>query len=186
MTPDYFRSKGSGDNSYLEVFITSSAELPGVFLALVLINSVGRRWTLGITFLLCGVFLFTLLIPGSTILLTLFAVMSRLSVMGAFSTIYVVTPELYPTVVRAFGVGFNSSVARIAGILTPFISSALFAVSPRIPVVIYAVSSFVGVVAVLFIQETNGKQLSETDDDEKVPDKKMIQPDAPQTEQTIQ
>jgi len=185
LTPDYFKAKGSsGDNQYREVFITSSAELPGVILAAVLINSVGRKLTIGITFLFCGVFLLTLMIPANIVLLTIFAVISRMTIMGAFSSVYVATPELYPTVARAFGVGFNSSVARIAGILTPFISSALFDVSPKIPVIIYGVSCLVGAVAVIFIRETNGKALADTEqDDTDENSKKQAITDVASTEQ---
>ena len=39
--------------------------------------------------------------------------------------VYVYTPEIYPTSVRATAMGFCSGVARVGAILTPFVAQVL-------------------------------------------------------------
>ena len=43
---------------------------------------------------------------------------------GAFQTIYVYTPEVYPTAVRGAAIGLHTSVARIGAMITPFVAQA--------------------------------------------------------------
>jgi nitrate/nitrite transporter NarK len=40
----------------------------------------------------------------------------------AFQAIYVYTPEVYPTSIRALGMGLASAVGRLGGIVTPFVA----------------------------------------------------------------
>ena len=51
-----------------------------------------------------------------------FAMVLRMCVLGAYSTLLVVTAEVFPTKIRATGVSMCGAVARIAGIITPFVA----------------------------------------------------------------
>lgn len=161
MTPEYFKSNTSTETEpYLEVLITSLAEAPGVILAACLINNIGRKNTQLLLFLICGIFMLLLLIPTDIWLLTIFAVVSRMCIMGAFSTTFVFTPEVFPTIIRSTGLGTCTSCSRLGGIITPFIATAMFKINRWVPLIIYGLASIVGAILTLLVPiETAGRHL---------------------------
>ncbi|NWR60369.1 S22AD protein, partial [Bucorvus abyssinicus] len=52
---------------------------------------------------------------------TVLAVVGKFTASASFSTSYVYSAELFPTVVRQTGVGLCSMLARVAGIMAPLI-----------------------------------------------------------------
>ena len=50
------------------------------------------------------------------------AMFGKLCITASYAIIYVLTAEIFPTVVRNVGVGSSSMVARIGGALAPFIN----------------------------------------------------------------
>ncbi|NXG04180.1 S22AD protein, partial [Sakesphorus luctuosus] len=53
--------------------------------------------------------------------ITVLAIIGKFTATATFSTSYVYTAELFPTIVRQTGVGLCSTMARVAGILAPLI-----------------------------------------------------------------
>ena len=49
------------------------------------------------------------------------ALIGKFGAASAFATIYLLSAELYPTVVRNAGMGASSCSARVGGILAPYI-----------------------------------------------------------------
>ncbi|KQT47374.1 MFS transporter [Aureimonas sp. Leaf454] len=96
-------------------------QLPGYALAAYGVERWGRRPTL-IGFLLlsaAGCLLYSLgqspaLVVGSTLLMSF-------SLLGTWGAIYAFTPEIYPTDLRASGMGTAGAVARVGGLLAPSI-----------------------------------------------------------------
>ena len=60
-------------------------------------------------------------------LLTVILFIARSCVTGAFQALYVYTPEVYSTEIRAIGLGASCSAARIGAIITPFIGQVCVA-----------------------------------------------------------
>ena len=99
--------------------IITLAQLPGYAASAYLIEKWGRRQTL-------AVFLI-----GAAISAALFGVASDVSQviiagmllsffnLGAWGALYAVTPELYPTRMRATGAGWAAGIGRIASIIAP-------------------------------------------------------------------
>ncbi|MGS0685438.1 MFS transporter [Nakamurella sp. GG22] len=95
------------------------AQLPGYAAAAVLVETWGRRRTLA-TFL-----------AGSAVAATIFAGASSVTMvliggcllsffnLGAWGALYAVTPEIYPTALRATGSGWAAGVGRIASVIAP-------------------------------------------------------------------
>ena len=52
-------------------------------------------------------------------------------VTGVFQAVYVYTPEVYPTKVRAFALGFHTAAARLGAIITPYMAQVIFIVITR-------------------------------------------------------
>lgn len=59
---------------------------------------------------------------GFTIALTTFG---KFNVAASFAVIYVITGELFPTVIRNGAVGTSSCFARIGGMVAPYVAEAV-------------------------------------------------------------
>ena len=95
------------------------AQLPGYAVAAWLIERWGRRPTLAV-FLLgsaVGATLFASAGTATTVLLT--GMVLSFSNLGAWGALYALTPEVYPTALRATGAGAAAGFGRIASILAP-------------------------------------------------------------------
>jgi putative MFS transporter len=95
------------------------AQLPGYAVAALLVERWGRRPTL-VVFLLgsaVGAGLFALA-AGDTAVLVTGMVLSFFN-LGAWGAVYAVTPEVYPTALRATGAGAAAGFGRIASIAAP-------------------------------------------------------------------
>jgi len=166
MTPVYFEKligNSGGNELYLETFVISCAELPGLLWATAIINLLGRKKTQSILFMSTGLCLILLALPSdpnNTWLMTIFAFGARASIMGATCATWTYTPEVYPTSCRTLAMGMCSSVGRLGGIVTPYIASILIRIYPSLPVGIYAGSCLIAaVVALLLPIETMGRKL---------------------------
>uniref|UniRef100_A0A8C0F767 Solute carrier family 22 member 7 n=1 Tax=Bubo bubo TaxID=30461 RepID=A0A8C0F767_BUBBB len=111
---------GFGLNMYLSQFVLGIIEIPAKMIMYVLVNRVGRRqsqaWALILTGLSIGA---NVIIPKSE---TLFlAIMGKGFSEAAFTTVFLYTSELYPTILRQNGMGYTSFVARLGGALAPLV-----------------------------------------------------------------
>jgi len=148
---------------YTDFLWTTVAEVPGILLTLPIIELIGRKKTLAFEFLASAVFFLMLLICINRTAEVVFMFGVRAFVTGAFQAAYVYTPEVFPTNVRALGLGTSSAFARIGAMLTPFVAQVLLKTSLYATVGCYAVMLiFCCVAAVLLPIETKGRALEET------------------------
>ncbi|POO57394.1 MFS transporter [Agrobacterium rosae] len=107
--------------------ILAIAQLPGYALAAYGVEKWGRKPTL-IGFLLLsavGTLAYGL---GQTVEIAVAAtLLLSFSLLGTWGAIYAFTPELYPTTLRASGMGMAGAVARFGGLLAPSIVAPLMA-----------------------------------------------------------
>ncbi|KAM9382368.1 solute carrier family 22 member 7 [Phaethornis superciliosus] len=114
---------GFGLNMYLSQFVFGIIEIPAKMVMYILVNRVGRRqsqaWTLILTGLCTGA---NVIIPKSlTSLRSIVAIMGKGFSEAAFTTVFLYTSELYPTVLRQNGMGYTSFMARLGGSLAPLV-----------------------------------------------------------------
>ncbi|XP_059789255.1 putative transporter SVOPL isoform X3 [Balaenoptera ricei] len=88
------------------------------------INFLGRQLSLSITMGCTALFFLLLNICTSSAGLIGFLFMLRALVASNFNTIYIYTAEVYPTTMRALGMGTSGSLCRIGAMVAPFISQA--------------------------------------------------------------
>ncbi|ELW68821.1 Putative transporter SVOPL [Tupaia chinensis] len=93
------------------------------------INLLGRRLSLSITMGCTALFFLLLNICTSSAGLIGFLFMLRALVAANFNTIYIYTAEVYPTTMRALGMGTSGSLCRIGAMVAPFISQVLMSAS---------------------------------------------------------
>uniref|UniRef100_A0A8C8BJK9 Solute carrier family 22 member 7 n=1 Tax=Otus sunia TaxID=257818 RepID=A0A8C8BJK9_9STRI len=157
---------GFGLNMYLSQFVLGIIEIPAKMIMYVLVNRVGRRqsqaWTLILTGLSIGA---NVIIPKSE---TLFlAIMGKGFSEAAFTTVFLYTSELYPTILRQNGMGYTSFVARLGGALAPLVF-LLDEVWRSLPEVTYcAVAVCCGSVAFLLPETLNVRLPEGIEDIEK-------------------
>uniref|UniRef100_A0A8B9EYW9 Solute carrier family 22 member 7 n=1 Tax=Amazona collaria TaxID=241587 RepID=A0A8B9EYW9_9PSIT len=104
---------GFGLNMYLSQFVFGVIEIPAKIIMYVLVNRVGRRQSQAWSLILTGL--------SFTSLRSIVAIMGKGFSESAFTTVFLYTSELYPTVLRQNGMGYTSFVARLGGALAPLV-----------------------------------------------------------------
>ncbi|NXR05566.1 S22AD protein, partial [Sagittarius serpentarius] len=74
---------------------------------------------------------------------TVLAIIGKFTASASFSTSYIYSAELFPTVVRQTGVGLCSMSARVAGVMAPLIR-LLGQYHRAVPMVIFGSAPVVG------------------------------------------
>ena len=127
--------------------LVALAQIPGYALAAWGVETVGRKPTL-IGFLIlsaagCALFFFAgeAWLIGTSILLMSFALL------GTWGALYAFTPELYPTVSRATGMGAAGAMARLGGLLAPSLMGLVFAQSFSLAIALFAALLLLGALA---------------------------------------
>jgi MFS transporter, putative metabolite:H+ symporter len=113
--------------SFGYTLLITLAQLPGYAAAAFLIERWGRRPTL-VAFLLgsaLGAGLFAMAAGDTAVLLT--GMVLSFFNLGAWGAVYAVTPEVYPTALRATGAGAAAGFGRIASIVAPLCVPPLLA-----------------------------------------------------------
>nr|XP_013013988.1 putative transporter SVOPL [Cavia porcellus] len=112
-------------SDYRTMIISTVGEIALNPLNILGINFLGRRLSLSITMGCTALFFLLLNICTSSSGLIGFLFMLRALVAANFNTIYIYTAEVYPTTIRALGMGTSGSLCRIGAMVAPFISQVL-------------------------------------------------------------
>ncbi|XP_059256389.1 solute carrier family 22 member 7 isoform X3 [Mustela nigripes] len=154
---------GLGLNVYQTQLLFGAVEVPSKLLVYLLVRHVGRRLTQA------GMLLGTALALGTSLLVPsemgawsiALAVIGKGFSEGAFTTAYLFTSELYPTVLRQTGMGLTSLVGRLGGSLAP-LAALLDGVWLPLPKLAYGGIALLAACTALLLPETRQAQLPET------------------------
>ncbi|XP_068405636.1 LOW QUALITY PROTEIN: putative transporter SVOPL [Eschrichtius robustus] len=116
-------------SDYQTMIISTIGEIALNPLNILGINFLGRRLSLSITMGCTALFFLLLNICTSSAGLIGLLFMLRALVASNFNTIYIYTAEVYPTTMRALGMGTSGSLCRIGAMVAPFISQVLMSAS---------------------------------------------------------
>ncbi|KAJ8250503.1 hypothetical protein COCON_G00224250 [Conger conger] len=157
---------GFGLNIYLTQFVYAVIEMPskiGVYLSL---NAIGRRPTQAATLIITGSCIaVTLFVPAYLwIFRAIVAIIGKAFSEGSFTTVFMYTTELYPTVVRQNGVGYTSFMARLGVSIAPLII-LLEDTWKFLPEVIFCMVAITSGMAACMLPETKNVRLPETIED---------------------
>ena len=148
---------------YTDLLWTTLAEFPGILVTLVVIEFLGRKKTMAIEFLIfsLSVFLIMMVCISNRSTLTVVLFVARGIISGVFQAAYVYTPEVYPTYLRAVGVGVCSGMARIGAMVTPFVAQVLVKSSLNWACGLYGTVALLAVAASLLLPiETKGRAMN--------------------------
>ncbi|KAJ6296486.1 hypothetical protein OIU77_005546 [Salix suchowensis] len=152
------------DSLYINVFITSLAELPGILLSAVIVDRFGRKLSMAFMFVLACIFLLPLVIRQHATLTTALLFGARMCTIGTFTVAGIYAPEVYPTAVRATGAGVASAVGRIGGMLCPLVAVGLVTgCHLKEAIILFEVVIVISAACVLFFPfETSGRELRDS------------------------
>ena len=148
--------------SFAYTLIITLAQLPGYAVAAVLVETWGRRPTLA-TFLVGSAVAAALFstADGATSVIAFGMLLSFFN-LGAWGALYALTPEVYPTLLRATGAGWAAGFGRLASILAPFSVPPLReAGGTGLVFATFAAFFVVGAVAVWWLPEGRGQRLAD-------------------------
>jgi len=103
------------------------AQLPGYAVAAWLIEVWGRRLTLSVFLAGSAVSAVLFGVAGSEGMIIATGMALSFFNLGAWGALYAVTPEIYPTSLRATGAGWAAGIGRIASIIAPLVVPLLLA-----------------------------------------------------------
>ncbi|KAJ1474845.1 major facilitator superfamily domain-containing protein [Baffinella frigidus] len=152
------------ESQYAAVFWAAAAEIPGLMIAMTLIDrdGVGRRKTLLFFFLAASAV--ALVVPfllDSTAFLIGNMVLKGL-INTPFCVMYIFAAELFPTTHRATGIAFTSSASRVAGGLSPIITAWSISQSIMLTYQLFAIAMAIGAMTcIAYDFETSKQQLSD-------------------------
>ncbi|KAL4681000.1 hypothetical protein H8957_007146 [Semnopithecus entellus] len=150
-------------NVYQTQLLFGAVELPFKLLVYLSVRHAGRRLTQAGTLLGTALALGTRLLVSSDMKSwsTVLAVMGKGFSEAAFTTAYLFTSELYPTVLRQTGMGLTALVGRLGGSLAP-LAALLDGMWLSLPKLAYGGIALLAAGTALLLPETRQAQLPET------------------------
>ncbi|KAL3066246.1 hypothetical protein OYC64_016240 [Pagothenia borchgrevinki] len=155
-----------GVSIYQIQLIFGAMDFPAKLLALGMLSYLGRRVSQATCLFVSALFIFAnILVPADmqTVRTTL-ACLGKCFTSASFTTVYLYTSELYPTVLRQTGLGFVSTMARVGSMAAPAVL-ILDEVLPALPSVVYGGAAVLASVFACLLPETLNKPLPETIED---------------------
>jgi MFS family permease len=127
-------------SEFFGVVWANAGELPGLLVSVAMIERTGRRGTVSVMFLACGIAMAALVVltavpgprgasPAWLKIAVLFV--ARASALGFNQSLWVLSAESFPTTLRATGIGLVTSFARVGGMLSPLLA-LLYSGSPAL------------------------------------------------------
>ncbi|EER97179.1 hypothetical protein BDA96_02G311400 [Sorghum bicolor] len=151
------------ENLYRNVFITSFGEVPGLLLSAAIVDKIGRKLSMSSMLYISCLCISPLMFAQTESLTTVFLFGARVCISASFTVLHIYAPEIYPTAVRATGVGFASSIARFGGILCPLVAVGLVHACHQMAAILIFITVMLasGIAVSYFPLETSGRKLSD-------------------------
>ncbi|XP_052548288.1 solute carrier family 22 member 13-like isoform X2 [Tympanuchus pallidicinctus] len=153
-------------NFGLDIYLTQLAfgavEIPARAGCIFILQWFGRKKSQGGLLLLSGLvcLILTVIPEDQPVVITVLATIGKFTASASFSSSYIYTAELFPTIIRQSGVSLCSMVARVAGIIAPLIL-ILEQYHSAIPMAIYGGTTVLGGLLCFLLPETRGVELAD-------------------------
>lgn len=149
-------------NKYLNFMILQWAEVPGMVFGYLFLDRIGRRWTLLISLLSCGLAILSSPLlnenEGFKNLVLVMFVVGKCAISTSFMSIYVFTTELWPTASRNTLMALCSMIGRIGGM----VASVTILLGPVMPAYLFAGTALTAAMLVLCLPETLNRKLPDS------------------------
>ncbi|XP_064595129.1 organic cation transporter protein-like [Liolophura sinensis] len=162
-------------NIYLNFFLSVAVEFLGYLLCLPLLDRLGRKWLHCASMLLggiaccCSIFTVLYLPYEYQWATTILAMVGKMGASAAFAVIYIFSSELFPTIIRNGGMGASSMIARVGGMIAPYIADLGKLIGgdmeTALPLIVFGAASVTAGLAALVLPETLSRKLPDTIED---------------------
>ncbi|XP_069572809.1 solute carrier family 22 member 6 [Brachyistius frenatus] len=155
-----------GVGIYMMQIIFGAVDFPAKLLALGTLTYLGRRVSQAACLFLSATIIFAnIFVPTDMqTLRTTLACLGKGFTSASFTTVYLYTGELYPTIIRQTGMGFVSTMARVGSMAAPAVL-ILDEVLPALPSLVYGGAAVLAGGFACFLPETLNIPLPDTIDD---------------------
>ncbi|WP_316318247.1 MFS transporter [Clavibacter michiganensis] len=148
--------------SFEYTLLITLAQLPGYAVSAWLVEKWGRRVTLAVFLAGSAVSAGLFGTADSVTTILVFGALMSFSNLGAWGALYAVTPELYPTRVRATGAGSAAGFGRLASIVAPLCVPPLLALGGvALPSGVFAAVFALAAAAALTLPDLRGAALED-------------------------
>lgn len=155
-----------GVSIYLMQIIFGAVDFPAKLFALATLSFLGRRVSqAGCLFLSAAIIFANIFVPSDMqTVRTVLACLGKAFTSASFTTVYLYTGELYPTVIRQTGMGFVSTFSRVGSMAAPAVL-ILDEVLPALPSLVYGGAAVLAGCFACFLPETLDMPLPDTIED---------------------
>lgn len=155
-----------GGNEYVNFVISGAVEVPAYTFLIFTLDKWGRKAILCGAMIAAGLSLIvsSLIDEEFTWLKITFAMLGKLAITSSYGTVYILTAEQFPTVIRNVGLGAASTFARVGGILAPYVNIMAEIWTP-LPLIVFGVMALGSGISALILPETLNKKLPESIED---------------------
>ena len=139
---------------YSAIFVNTAAEAAGVSICALCIDSVGRVNTTVGGYFFAGMFVFMLGMAKSSSAVLALSMISRMFIMSASNSVWVMTPELYDTDTRTLGHATAAALSKAGAFLSPYVVfSSIDTIS--VSIILFIVNLFSAAVTLLLPETMN-------------------------------
>ncbi|XP_070506359.1 organic cation transporter protein-like [Chironomus tepperi] len=150
-------------NIYLNFILGCLIEIPGNTIAWIIMNKIGRKYSLVASFLLCGITcMSSAFVPEKVFGIQIFLfLVGKMAITSSFAIVFVYSAEVMPTVIRSGGVGAFSTFSRLGALLAPFVPLLKF-IFEFLPLLIFGLFAFAAGLLSILLPETLGRKLPDS------------------------
>jgi putative MFS transporter len=165
LLPKILENAGADDNQNSLIYLIANlGGIPGAILSSKLLDSSwGRKKTLIATTWATALAMLLMALCKELWLVAVAVFLLQAVSMAGWAVIFAYTPEVYPTTIRARGLGAANMLDRIGGCIGPYVGGMLVAYDHTLALMTFSAAIAVGAAATLFLQhETKGVRLAES------------------------
>ena len=155
----------STGSKYVNFSVICFAELPGLLVACFVLDRFGRKMTIMVSLIFAAVCCTTLAaapnVTGWSEARLCIGFLGRLFTTMNYVSLFVWTNEVFPTHLRAQGMGFCSVMSRIGGISAPWLTQSLVKTHVALPFSLMAGLSFLNAALITLMPETKNRRLED-------------------------